>query len=321
MSRPLDAVRRTLAIEADALRATRAAVDGAYAKAIGLLARCRGKVVVTGVGKSGHVAQKIAATLSSTGTPALYMHPAEALHGDVGLVEKRDLVLAIGKSGESSELSALLPVLRRVGVKVIAITAVPRSTLGKAAAAVLRTPVAREACPLDLAPTASTTAAMAVGDALAVALMELRGFTKERFALNHPSGQLGRRLTLRVSDAMRSGRDLPKVRASASLKSLIAEMTSKHAGAACVVDAKGKLAGLVTDNDLRRAFESGGVNGRTAADVMNRKPTAIRADRMAVEAVELMTDRERPFSVLPVVDARGRAVGLVQVHDLRKLGL
>lgn len=321
MSRPLEAVRRTLAIEAEALRAARGAVDADYAKAIALLARCRGKVVVTGVGKSGLVAQKIAATFSSTGTPALYLHPAEALHGDVGLVERRDLVVAIGKSGESSELSALLPVLRRIGVKVIAITAAPRSTLGKAAAAVLRTPVAREACPLDLAPTASTTAAMAVGDALAVALMEKRGFTKERFALNHPAGQLGRRLTLRVSDAMRAGRDLPAVRASATLKSLIAEMTSKHAGAACVVDMKGKLVGLVTDNDLRRAFESGGISGRTAADVMNRRPTSIRADRMAIEAVELMSDRERPFSVLPVVDARGRAVGLVQVHDLRKLGL
>jgi arabinose-5-phosphate isomerase len=162
---------------------------------------------------------------------------------------------------------------------------------------------------------------MAVGDALAVALMERRGFTKEHFALNHPSGQLGRRLTLRVSDAMRSGNDLPSVRANASLKRLISEMTSKHAGAACVTDAKGCLAGLVTDNDLRRAFEFGGLAGRTAGDVMNRRPTSIRADRLAMEAVELMTDRERPFNVLPVVDARGRAVGLIQVHDLRKLGL
>lgn len=317
----LAAIRRTLDLEAAALRAARAAAGPAHAKAVDLMARCRGKVVVTGVGKSGLVAQKIAATLSSTGTPALHLHPAEALHGDIGLVEKRDLVLAIGKSGESAELSALLPVLRRLGVKVIAITAAPRSTLARAAAAVLLTPVAREACPLDLAPTASTTAAMAVGDALAVALMERRGFTRERFALNHPAGQLGRRLTLRVSDAMRAGADLPAVRANASLKAVIDEITKKHAGAACVTDAKGRLVGLVTDNDLRRAFRTGGVEGRTAASVMNARPTAIRADRLAMEAVELMSDRERPFSVLPVVDARGRAVGLVQVHDLRKLGL
>lgn len=320
-SAALAAVRLTLKLEADALNAARACVGPAYPRAIELIARCRGKVVVTGVGKSGLVAQKIAATLASTGTPALHLGPTEALHGDVGLVEKRDLVLAVGKSGESAELSALLPVLRRLGVKVIAITAAPHSTLGKAAAVVLLTPVTREACPLDLAPTASTTAAMAVGDALAVALMGRRGFTKERFALNHPAGQLGRRLTLRVSDAMRSGPDLPAVRGDAPLKRLLDEMTSKHAGAACVTDARGRLIGLVTDNDLRRAFKSGGLDGRTAAQVMNAKPSSIRADRMAMDAVELMTDRERPFSVLPVVDARGRAVGLVQVHDLRKLGL
>lgn len=320
-SAALAAIRRTLDIEADALRAARAAVGPAHARAVELIARCKGKVVVTGVGKSGLVARKIAATLSSTGTPALYLHPAEALHGDVGLVEKRDLVIAIGKSGESAELSALLPVLRRLGVKIVAITAVPRSTLSRASAAVLLTPVAREACPLDLAPTASTAAAMAVGDALAVALMGRRGFTKESFALNHPAGQLGRRLTLRVSDAMRSGSDLPLVRAAAPLRRLLDEMTTKHAGAACVTDAKGRLVGLITDNDLRRALKTGGLEGRTAAQVMNRKPTSISADRMAMDAVELMTDRERPFNVLPVVDARGRAVGLVQVHDLRKLGL
>lgn len=317
----LAAVRRTLKIEADALNAARAAVGPAYVGAVELIARCRGKVVVTGVGKSGLVAQKIAATLASTGTPALRLDPTEALHGDIGLVEKRDLVLAIGKSGESAELSALLPVLRRLGVKIIAVTAAPLSTLGRAAAVVLLTPVSREACPLDLAPTASTTAAMAVGDALAVALMGRRGFTRERFALNHPAGQLGRRLTLRVSDAMRSGADLPAVRGTAPLKRLLDEMTSKHAGAACVTDAKGRLIGLVTDNDLRHALESGGLEGRTTAQVMNARPVSIRADRMAMDAVELMTDRERPFSVLPVVDARGRAVGLVQVHDLRKLGL
>ncbi len=317
----LDSVRRTLDIEAQALKSARAAVGPAYAKAVELMARCRGKVVVTGVGKSGLVASKIAATLSSTGTPALHLHPAEALHGDIGLVERRDLVLAIGKSGESSELTALLPVLRRLGVKLIAVTAVADSALGKAAAVVLHTPIGREACPLDLAPTASTTAALAVGDALAVALMERRGFTKERFALLHPAGQLGKRLTLRVRDVMRSGQELPAVRADAGLRALISVMTAKHAGAAVVVDGRGRFQGLVTDADLRHAMEKGGLEGRTVASVMNARPTTIRPDRLAMDAVELMTDRPRPFNVLPVVDAKGRAVGLVQIHDVRKLGL
>lgn len=317
----LDSVRRTLDIEARAVKAARAAVGPAYAKAVDIMARCRGKIVVTGVGKSGLVASKIAATLSSTGTPALHLHPAEALHGDIGLVERRDLVLAVGKSGESSELTALLPVLRRLGVKLIAVTAVPDSSLGKAAAVVLHTPIGREACPLDLAPTASTTAALAVGDALAVALMERRGFTKERFALLHPAGQLGKRLTLRVRDVMRGGKELPAVRGNAGLRVLISVMTAKHAGAAVVVDGRGRFLGLVTDADLRRAMEKGGLEGRTAASVMNARPTTIRPDRLAMDAVEVMTDRPRPFNVLPVVDKAGKAVGLVQIHDVRKLGL
>lgn len=317
----LASVRRTLELEARALAATRKAAGPAYAKAVALMAACKGKVIVTGVGKSGHIAVKIAATLSSTGTPALHLHPAEALHGDVGLVEKRDLVLAIGKSGESAELNTLLPALRRLGVKLVAITATPSSTLGKAAAVVLHTPVSREACPLDLAPTASTTAALAVGDALAVALMERRGFTKERFALNHPAGQLGKRLTLRVRDVMRGGKELPSVREDASMRQLIAEMTAQHAGAAVVVDGKGRFKGLITDADLRAAMEKGGLEGRVARDVMNPRATTILADRLAMEAVEVMTDRPRPFNVLPVVDKKGKAVGLVQIHDVRKLGL
>lgn len=317
----LESIRRTLDIEAQALAATSRAAGPAYALAVELMARCKGKVIVTGVGKSGHVAAKIAATLSSTGTPALHLHPAEAGHGDVGLVEKRDLMLAIGKSGESLEMTALIPVLRRLGVKLIAITANPASTLGKAAAVVLHTPIRREACPLDLAPTASTAAALAVGDALAVALMERRGFTKERFALNHPAGQLGRRLTLRVRDVMRAGAELPKVREGAAMKQLIAEMTAKHAGAAVVVDGAGRFKGLITDADLRAAMEKGGLDRRSAADVMNARATTILPERLAMEAVEAMTDRPRPFSVLPVVDKAGKAVGLVQIHDVRRLGL
>lgn len=318
----LNSVRKVIGLEAAALRELHAAVDGAYVDAVELMAGCKGKIIVTGIGKSGLIAQKIAATLSSTGTPALYLHPAEGMHGDLGSVERRDLILAIGKSGESHELNALLPSLKRIGSKIIAITANPRSTLGKSAAVVLNTPIRAEACPLNLAPTTSTAVALAVGDALAVALMERKRFRKEHFALLHPGGQLGRRLTLRVSDVMRTGAENPVVKVNATTAAMLAEMTRKHAGAVSIVDAKGRLAGLVTDFDIRRVLENGGRLADLAiAEIMNKRPSTIRADRLAIEAVELMSDRATPFNVLPVVDARGRAVGLIQVHDLRARGL
>lgn len=318
----LDSVRKVIGLEAAALRELHASVGEDYARAVELMARCRGKVIVTGIGKSGLIAQKIAATLSSTGTPALYLHPAEGLHGDLGSVEARDLVLAIGKSGESAELTSLLPSIKRIGSKIVAITAVPRSTLGRAASVVLNTPVRAEACPLNLAPTTSTTVALAVGDALAVALMERRRFRKEHFALLHPGGQLGLRLTLRVSDVMRTGAENPVVKVTAPTAGMLAEMTRKRAGAVSIVDARGRLVGLVTDYDVRRVLEKGAHLGDlSVSDIMNKRPSSIRADRLAVEAVELMTDRAAPFNVLPVVDARGRSVGLIQVHDLRARGL
>lgn len=318
----LNSVRKVIGLEAAALRELHAAVDGAYADAVELMAVCKGKIIVTGIGKSGLIAQKIAATLSSTGTPALYLHPAEGMHGDLGSVERRDLILAIGKSGESHELNALLPSLKRIGSKIIAITANPRSTLGKSAAVVLYTPIRAEACPLNLAPTTSTAVALAVGDALAVALMDRKRFRKEHFALLHPGGQLGRRLTLRVSDVMRTGEENPLVKVTATTAAMLAEMTRKHAGAVSVVDGKGRLVGLVTDFDIRRVLE----NGRrlldlSIAEIMNKRPSTIRAGRLAVEAVEVMSDRITPFNVLPVIDGRGRAVGLIQVHDLRARGL
>lgn len=315
-------IRAVLTLEADALRTTARAVGPAYARALGLMLACKGKVIVTGIGKSGIVAQKIAATLASTGTPALPLHPAEAMHGDFGMIEARDLLLAIGKSGESAELNALLPELKRMKIRIIAVTAAPRSTLARAADVVLETPVAREACPLDLAPTCSTTAALAVGDALAVTLMRQRGFRREQFARLHPGGQLGRRLRLRVSDVMRSGPDLPLVRTSSSASDAIVEITRQHAGACLVAAQDGRLAGLVTDFDIRRAVERGADIRRLGArDIMNPRPTVVSSDAMAVEAVSLMEDRAQPFNVLPVVDRRGRAVGIVQVHDLRALGL
>jgi len=315
-------IRRVLAIEARALTRVASAVDARWAKAVDRVAACRGKVIVTGVGKSGLVAQKIAATFSSTGTPALFLDPAEAMHGGLGVAQKGDLVLAIGKSGESDELNALLPALRARKIPLLAMTANPRSTLAKAADLVLETPIDAEACPLNLAPTTSTTVAMALGDALAVALMKRRGFKAEHFAANHPAGRLGKRLNLRVRDVMRAGADNPVVRADATMAALLGVITRRQAGAACIVDGRGRLVGLVTDYDLRRALEAGGdLLKKPIRAIMNPRPATIGPDEPAMQAVEVMEDRRNPFNVLPVVDARGRSVGLVQVHDLRARGL
>ncbi|MDE2489566.1 MAG: KpsF/GutQ family sugar-phosphate isomerase [Elusimicrobia bacterium] len=318
----LTEIRRVMDCEADALRRARRAVDASYARAVELLAACRGKVLLTGVGKSGAIAQKIAATFTSTGTPAVYLDPTEAMHGGMGLVRRGDVVLALGKSGESDELSALLPHLRARGAKVIALTANPRSTLARRATIVLHAPVAEEACPLNLAPTSSTTVALAVGDALAVALMRRRGFGAGDFARNHPGGRLGRRLSLKVSDVMRAGDENPTVRVDAGVRALLVEITRRQAGAASIVDARGRFLGLVTDYDIRRALEGGRNPFRLPIRaIMNAKPTTISPEESAARAVSVMEDRRTPFNVLPVVDRRGRAVGLVQIHDLRARGL
>ena len=315
-------IRRVLALEARALARVATAVDSRWEKAVKMIAACKGKLFLTGVGKSGFVAQKIAATFSSTGTPAMFLDPGEAAHGGLGAVQKEDLVLAIGKSGESDELNALLPALRQRGVKLIAMTANPRSTLAKAAALLLETPIEGEACPLNLAPTTSTTVAMALGDALAVALMKRRGFKSEHFAANHPAGRLGKRLTLRVRDVMRAGADNPTAPIGATAVELLSIITRLQAGAASIVDAKGRFLGLVTDFDVRRTLEEGGdFRRRSVRSIMNATPTTILPDALAAEAVDLMEDRRTPFNVLPVVDAKGRAVGMIQIHDLRARGL
>ena len=321
-SSPLSEVRRVLALEARALTRAAAAVDSHWAKALDMIAGCRGKLILTGMGKSGLVAQKIAATFSSTGTPALFLDPGEALHGGLGVVQKGDLILAIGKSGESDELNALLPALRMRKIALIAMTSNPRSTLAKAAALVLEMPLEAEACPLNLAPTTSTTVAMALGDALAVALMKRRNFKAEHFAANHPGGRLGKRLTLRVRDVMRAGKDNPTVLLGASTTELLTAITRLQAGAASIVASGGRFLGLVTDYDIRRALEAGGDFRRLKISaIMNAKPATIRPDALAAEAVEIMEDRRNPFNVLPVVDGRGRSVGLIQIHDLRARGL
>jgi len=315
-------IRRVIRLEASTLSGLERAVDGRYAQAVRLLAGCRGKVIVTGVGKSGLIAQKIAATLSSTGTPSVHLDPSEAMHGGLGLVQKGDVLIAVGKSGESDELNELLPRLRAIGAKIVAITANPGSTLAKASSLVLLTPVSAEACPHNLAPTCSTTAALAAGDALAVALMKVRGFGKDHFALNHPGGRLGRRLTLKVSDIMRGGEDNPVVRAGASAQAMLMEMTRKRTGAVSVVNARGALIGLVTDYDIRRCLEKGlDIRKLPVRRIMNRRPTTIAPTALAARAVEIMEGRKNPFNVLPVTDSRGRAVGMIQIHDLRARGL
>lgn len=315
-------IRRVLRLEARTIAGLERAVDARYAAAVHLLARCRGKVIVTGVGKSGLIAQKIAATLSSTGTPAVHLDPSEALHGGLGLVQKGDVLIAVGKSGESDELNALLPRLRGIGAKIVAITANPNSTLARASTLVLITPVEIEACPHNLAPTCSTTAALAAGDALAVALMKIRGFGREHFAKNHPGGRLGKRLTLKVSDIMRGGEDNPIVPAGASVQEMLMEMTRKRAGAVSVVDRRGRLSGLITDFDIRRCLEKGlDIRKLSVQKMMNPRPTTIAPTALAARAVEIMEDRKNPFNVLPVVDACGRSIGMIQIHDLRARGL
>jgi arabinose-5-phosphate isomerase len=315
-------LRIVMDLEADALRRTRDAVDGAYAKAVRLIHSCKGKVVVTGVGKSGLIGQKIAATLSATGTPAVFLHPAEGLHGDLGVVQKGDAVIAIGKSGESEELTGLLPSLKKLGAKIIALTAKPGSTLGKAADVVLLTPIEAEACPLNLSPTCSTTAAIAVGDALAVVVMKMRGFGKDQFAVLHPGGSLGKRLTVLVSDLMRKGEDNPVIRIDRGVSEMLGVMTEKRAGAVSVVDAKGRIIGLVTDHDVRKHLGAGeNVLARRIKDVMNARFTKIGPERLAMEAADIMSNRTNPFLVMPVVDKKGRAIGMIHLHDIRARGL
>lgn len=309
-------------MEAETLRRVQSAVNGSYAAAVKAMSQCKGKIILTGVGKSGLVAQKIASTLASTGTPALYLHPSEAMHGGLGLVQRGDILLAIGKSGESDELNDLLPHIRSIGAKLIAITANPRSTLAKHAALILETPIDEEACPLNLAPTCSTTAALAVGDALAVALMKVRDFKEQEFAKNHPGGRLGKRLNLKVADIMRAGEENPTVRVTETVGRMLVVITRQRAGAVSIVDGQGRLRGLVTDYDIRKMLEKGkNIHRMTIPQIMNSAPTSILDTESAAKAVAIMEDRKNPFNVLPVVDRRGRAVGMVQIHDLRARGL
>jgi arabinose-5-phosphate isomerase len=311
----LDLARRVLTIEADAVRALIARLDERFLAAISLIRDCRGRVIVSGIGKSGHIARKIASTLSSTGTPAYFVHSAEASHGDLGMIQRDDVFIGISYSGESDELLQILPLVRRQGARLIAIAGNAQSTLAREADVFLDAGVAQEACPLNLAPTASTTAALALGDALAVTLLEARGFSAEDFARSHPGGSLGRRLLTHVSDVMRSGPEVPKVSERAPLKEAILEMSRGRLGMTAVLDASGRVCGIFTDGDLRRALaQITDIGAARVADVMSAQPRSIRPEALAAEAVQIMEAHK--VNQLLVVDARGDLVGALNMHDL-----
>jgi arabinose-5-phosphate isomerase len=311
----LELARRVLQIEADAVRALIERIDERFLAAVELIHGRSGRVVVSGIGKSGHIARKIASTMASTGTPAYFVHPAEASHGDLGMVEAGDVFIAISYSGASEELLDIVPLVKRRGAKLIAITGKEDSALAREADVHLDAAVAQEACPLNLAPTASTTAALALGDALAVALLDARGFSKDDFARSHPRGRLPRQALLHVSDVMRGGEGLPVVPETAPLRDALREMTRGRIGMTAVRDAAGRVSGIFTDGDLRRALEKGADYGKVrVADVMHAGPRTIRPEALAVEAVQLMEAHK--VNQLLVVDARGELVGALNMHDL-----
>jgi len=319
--RALELARETLQIEADAIIALKNRLSNhpndSFALAVGLLLGCSGRVVVSGMGKSGHIARKIAATLASTGTPALFVHPGEAAHGDLGMVTKNDAFVAISNSGETAELMAIVPIIKRMGAKLIAMTGNPESSLAQLANVHLNVQVDKEACPLNLAPTASTTATLAMGDALAVALLDARGFREEDFARSHPGGALGRRLLTHVRDVMRSGDAVPAVTADVSLSMALVEITRKGLGMTAIVDAEHRPVGIFTDGDLRRLIEHiQDFSKLSIADVMHANPRSIHPDQLAVDAVQVM--EEFRINQMLVTDPTGKLVGALHIHDLTR---
>lgn len=312
--------RDVVRIEARAIQALEARIDENFARAVEMIYECRGRIVITGIGKSGIIGKKIAATFSSTGTPALFLHAAEGLHGDLGVVLKDDLVICISKSGNNAETKMLIPLFRKIGVPVIAITGDPHSELARHADVILNVHVDEEACPMDLAPTASSTATLVMGDALAMALLSKREFSAEDFALRHPGGTLGRRLLLRIEDIMGEGELVPRVGPEATLDDVILEITQKRYGATCVVDDNGVLQGIITDGDLRRLLrDAENVRGLTAQEMMTSQPKTIRRGALAVQALEILEKHD--IMQLIIVNDRQQPVGMAHLHDLLKAGV
>lgn len=307
-------------VEKEAVEALVEQINAEFVKACYLMLECKGRVVVTGMGKSGHIAGKIAATLASTGTPAFFVHPGEASHGDLGMITQQDVVLALSNSGETSEIVTILPIIKRLGVPLIAMTGNPESTLAKLASAHLNVAVQQEACPLGLAPTASTTAALVMGDALAVSLLETRGFTRDDFALSHPGGSLGKRLLMRVGDLMHGGSDVPAVHQDALVAEVLLEMTGKKLGMTAIVDDEDRVVGIFTDGDLRRMLEKNlDVHSTAIIQVMTRSCTTIGEDVLAAEAMRIM--QQKKINALLVVDPRRKLIGALNMHDLLRAGI
>lgn len=318
-------VQNLLRLEADAIARTANRLDRVQVeRVIQLITKSAGKVVILGIGKSGIIAQKIAATMTSAGTAAFYLHPSDALHGGLGMVSSGDVVMVLSNSGETDEIVAALPYLKNREVSIVAIVGKLNSTLARRADVVLDASVDQEACPLNLAPTTSTTVALAIGDAIAMTLMRSKGFTSEEFAGNHPAGRLGKRLTLRVTDLMHSGKDNPTIEADSSWIEVVRAISGGGLGAVCVVDKAGGLVGIITDGDLRRAIENtshADLATLKCEDFMTTRPTVVSPEMLAVEALRLMEDRPRQISVLPVVSADALCVGLIRVHDIVRSGL
>lgn len=316
----LNQAKRVLEIEAEAIERLSKRLGPEFNKAIELLAKCSGKVIVTGMGKGGIIGQKISATLSSTGTPSLFLHSAEAIHGDLGRVAKDDVILVISNSGETQEVIQFLPLIKKIGARLISLTGNTKSTLAKHSDVVLDVSVKEEACPLGLAPTASTTVTLAMGDALAVCLLKKKGFKEEDFAFYHPGGMLGKKLLLKVEEIMRKGQANPVVGEEALVRDVLYKITEARAGAASVVDKKGRLSGIFTDGDLRRHLETDTrLVLKKVRDVMTKKPITISKDHLASEALRIL--KEKHIDELPVVDTQGRPIGMLDVQDLLKVGL
>lgn len=306
--------------EARAVSQLAARIDSLFAKACRLMLACEGRVVVIGMGKSGHIGNKIAATLASTGTPAFFVHPGEASHGDLGMITPKDVVLALSNSGETAEILTILPIIKRLDVPLIALTGKPQSTLARAATVNLDVGVEKEACPLDLAPTSSTTAALVMGDALAISLLDARGFTADDFARSHPAGALGRRLLLLIDDIMHTGDAIPRVREDTSLRDALLEMTAKRLGMTAVVDSQGQLTGLFTDGDLRRTLDRGvDIHTTPIQEVMTRAPRTIQPGVLAAEALQVMDSKK--INGLIVVNEQNEPVGALNMHDLLRAGV
>lgn len=318
-------VQNLLRLESDAIAETARRLDRSQVeRAVGLLLGCKGKVIVLGIGKSGIIGQKIAATMTSAGTAAIYLHPSDALHGGLGILQSEDLAIVLSNSGETEELVAMLPYLKNRNTPVIAIVGNVESSLAQRADAVLDASVDQEACPFNLAPTTSTTVALAIGDALAMTLMKVKEITSDDFAVNHPAGQLGKRLTLRVADLMHSGSSIPTVTTGSSWIEVVRAISRGGLGAVCVVDGSGQLGGIITDGDLRRAVEQTdheALAKLTCDDFMTRRPTVVSPELLAFDALRLMEDRPSQISVLPVVDGDDRCVGLIRLHDIVRSGL